>query len=253
MLRPGEDDDAVRALGDEDLGEKGVLGLKGNGERELVDRLGDRALAGDLDADRIVDEVGDAGDGGVVERRREEERLTLTGHLGDDLAHAWQEAHVEHAVRLVDDEHLDGAEMADALVDEVDEPAWCRDEDVAAPCERSLLGFVARPSDDGHAVVVRMRGYGDRHVLDLLCELARGGDYEHERATVTRGMSETVGDREEEGGSLAGAGLSGGEKVPALNHGWYRLRLDGCGLLIAEVAHDLEHGGREAQGGEALL
>ena len=252
MLRSGEDDDAVRTLGDEDLGEKCVLGLEGNGERELVDRLGDRALAGDLDADRVVDEVGDARDGGVVERRREEERLALTRHLGDDLAHARKEAHVEHAVRLVDDEHLDGPEMADALVDEVDEPARCRDEDVAAPCERGLLGLVARPSDDGHAVVVRTCGDGDRHVLDLLRELARGGDHEHERTAVTGGVPEMVGDGEEEGGSLAGAGLGGGEKVSALEHGRYRLGLDGRGLLVAEVAHDLEHRGREAEGGEAL-
>ena len=52
------------------------------------------------------------------------------GEQRDDLLDVGQEAHVEHPVRLVEDEDLDLPEVGDLLADEVEQPARRRDEDL---------------------------------------------------------------------------------------------------------------------------
>ena len=123
VLRAAEDDDALGALLLEHLGEQRVLGLERDGQRKLVDGLGNRALVRDLHDGRIAHEVADAADGVLVERGREQQRLARGGRLAHDLAHGGQKAHVEHAVCLVEHEHLDVIEVGLALLDEVNDGA----------------------------------------------------------------------------------------------------------------------------------
>ena len=77
--------------------------------RDLVDRL---ARRGDVDVHRVVQRV--AGDAHDLRRhrRREEQVLALAREHGQDALHVGQEAHVEHAVGLVEDEHLDACERS---------------------------------------------------------------------------------------------------------------------------------------------
>ena len=89
MLRAGEDDDALGALREKNLGEQRVFCLEGDGQRVLVDRLGNRSLACDLDAGGVVDEVGDACDRGVVERRREKQRLAVMALTSTPARPSW--------------------------------------------------------------------------------------------------------------------------------------------------------------------
>ena len=68
------------------------------------------------------------------QRRREQERLPPLG-LGQppqDEAQVGDEPHVEHAVGLVDHQHLDACRRPDVLLEVVDEPARRADEQVAA-------------------------------------------------------------------------------------------------------------------------
>ena len=64
----------------------------------------------------------------AVERRREEHRLALVGQHADDPVDLRLEAHVEHPVGLVEDEHLDRVDRDQPAVDEILQAAGRRDE-----------------------------------------------------------------------------------------------------------------------------
>ena len=116
-----------------------------------------------------------------------------------------------------------------------------------------------------------------RDLVDLLGKLARRGDDEHHgAAAVALGLFSTattvaaaalahgfgrsdvlqiVHGRQQKGGRLAGAGLSGGKQVTALEHYGDRAGLHGRGRRVAQVLDSTKHLVGEAQlvkGGQAL-
>ncbi len=197
---------------------------------------------GDLDAGGVVDQALDVGKDAVVERGGKEQRLAVGRQLRHDLAHLGHEAHVEHAVGLVQHKDLHAAEAAGVPLDQVDQAAGRRDEHVAAAAQGVDLGLVADAADHGRAAVVTARGDGARDVLDLARELARGGHDQHERTLTAAGVAELAHGRQEEGRRLARSGLGGGEQVAACEDLGDRGGLHGGGLAIAEVFHGGEHG-----------
>ena len=242
VLRAAEHDYALGALGLEHLREQRVFGLERDGLHILVDGLGDGALARDLDHGRVAHEVADPAHGVLVQCRREEQRLSRDGRPIDDPAHVGQEAHVEHAVGLVEHEHLDLAQARVPLVDEVDEAAGRGHEDVGPAAKRGLLGLHAHTADHRGALVAGAARDRGADVLDLLGKLAGGGHDEHERAVAALGVGQAAHRGQQERGGLAGAGLGGGKKVAALEDIRDGLRLDGGGLGVAELLHGGEDG-----------
>ena len=96
------------------------------------------------------------------------------------------EAHVEHAIGLVEDEDLDGIELHVALLHEVEQATGRRDEDVRLAAERLLLPALTDAAvDDGvrqaEVLAVRPRALGD-----LRGELARRREDERADAAVLR-------------------------------------------------------------------
>src|SRR5207248_3910442 len=67
-----------------------------------------------------------------LELRREEQRLPVPWRLADDAVDDRLEAHVEHAVGLVEDDHLDATEVDGPARDQVFESAGSRDEQLRA-------------------------------------------------------------------------------------------------------------------------
>ena len=233
VLGAHKDDGALRALLLEKLGQQVVLGLDGHREYKLVDGVGGRRGGCDLHAGRITHQVGDLAHGLLVEGRREQQRLALGRRLAHDAADGGQKAHVEHAVGLVEHQHLDLVQVAGTLLDQVDQTTRRGDQDIAAVLKRRGLRLVAHATHDGHGNMAGDIGDLARDLVDLLRELARGGDDEHHgAATVALGLLGTaaavaaaalahglgrsdvlqlVHSRQQEGGRLAGAGLSGGK------------------------------------------
>ena len=153
-------------------------------------------------------ELGDA----AVERGGEEHRLAVGGHGAQDAVDLRLEAHVEHAVGLVEDERPDGVELDEALLEEVVEAAGRRDEHVRA-------ARLLRLRPDGHAAVdgrdaqaLRLR---ERPQVggDLGRELA--GRDEHECCRLGAGAGRALDERQAERERLAGAGRRLGEDVEA--------------------------------------
>ena len=277
VLGAHKDDSALRALLLEELGQQVVLGLDGHREHKLVDGVGGRRGRRDLHAGRVAHQVGDLTHGLLVEGRREQQCLTLGRRLAHNAADGGQKAHVEHAVGLVEHQHLDLVQVASALLDQIDQTARRGNQDVAAVLERRGLRLVAHAAHDGHGNVARDVGDFARDLVDLLGKLARRGDDEHHgAATVALGLFSTattvaatalahgfgrsdvfqiVHGRQQKGGRLAGAGLSGGKQVAALEHHGDGAGLHGRRRRVAQVLDSTKHLVGKPQlvkGGQAL-
>ena len=194
----------------------------------LLDALDGGGLGCDLDADRVLEEaLGEAGDLGR-HGGGEERGLPARVERGDDLPHRLDEAHVEHAVGLVEDDPAGLVEEDRAVGHEVGQPAGGGDDDVDAAGHGADLGAARHAAEDEERGEARAAGEGAEGGLDLHRELAGGGEDEgaaglRRRAALER--EELVQDGQREGRGLAGAGLGDAEDVAARH-----LRGDGLGL-----------------------
>ena len=207
VLAIAEDDDTLLAALLQDIDEDLCLCFMAHSEGILLDRLGGGALVGNLDGDGVMHERARVLQDGFVERCAEEERLALFRHVGDDCLHIGQEAHIEHAVCLVEDEHLDLIQMAGILLHEVHETSRCGNEDVGAVGQRALLGLVGDAAHDRRADVMGPLCNLGCCGLDLLGKLACRREDKHQGAMSALGVSQHLHGRKEEGAGLACAGL----------------------------------------------
>ncbi len=104
--------------------------------------------------------------GRSLERRREEERLAIAGHLADDPVDRGLEAHVEHPVGLVEDEDPDLLQGDVAALDQVLEAAGSGDDDVRLAGALDLGGEADSAIDGGHPQRPRM---GDGRMSSTIC------------------------------------------------------------------------------------
>ena len=108
--RAAEHDRRLRALEIEDAAERGDLLALADDEGDLADlrQLAGRALLlRDLHLLRVLEMPSRDRHDARRERRRKERRLPRLGRLVDDRIDVFGEAHVEHLVGFVEDEHLD--------------------------------------------------------------------------------------------------------------------------------------------------
>ena len=135
-----------------------------------------------------------------LQRGREEERLALARRPGDDPVDGGLEAHVEHPVGLVDDQHANVIEVERAPLEQVLEPARGGDDDVGASRPLGLPLETDAAVDGGDR---EGSGGGDvvQLVDDLHGELARRHEDQRRRAAVA-GLDQ-VDERGAEGERLA--------------------------------------------------
>jgi hypothetical protein len=121
--------------------------------------------------------------GGAREGGGEEQRLALGRGLGDDPVDRRAEAHVEHAVGLVEDEQADLSQGHGVAADQVLETAGSGDEDVGA-----ARGGDLRPEADAavYGGDLQPAGLGECGQLgdDLACQLPGRGQDKGARATA---------------------------------------------------------------------
>src|SRR3954454_11252356 len=112
--------------------------------------------------------------GGSLEGRGEEERLASARGTADDPVDRRAEAHVEHAVRLVEDEDAEPLQRDGTATDQVLEPAGGGDQDVGAAGGGDLRAEADAAVDGGDPQPARLRQRGQL-VDDLAGELPGGG------------------------------------------------------------------------------
>ena len=213
------------------------------GDEALLDGRRRRADAGDFDAHRVLQELlGEARDFGR-HRGREEQRLARERHQLADPLDVRDEAHVEHAVGLVDDEDLDAGEQQLAALVEVEQAAGRRDQHVGAAHDLRFLVAEGHAADQQGDVELVVRAVLDEAFLDLRSQFA--GGFEDERARHARAGAAAFEPREHgqrEGCGLAGARLGDAENVAAGERVRDCLRLDGGSFGVTggfDGRHDL--------------
>ena len=181
--------------------------------------------------------LGDSGDC-PLERRGEQHRLPVARHAAEDAVDLRLEAHVEHAVGLVQHEHADRVERHEAALEQVVEPSRRRDEDVGRACELRLCAHGGAAVDDGDAEALRRR---ERPQVgrDLDRELTGRDEDECRRPAALDGRA--LDERQAEGERLARPGRRLGEDVKTRE----RVRQDelldrerAMDVLRAECAHN---------------
>ena len=177
--------------------------------------------------------------------RREEQGLALRRDQGDDALQRVNEAEVEHLVGLVEDEDLELAQAEGPLVDEVEQAARRRDEDVETARDGAHALAVGNAAEDHadrqpHELAVGVGAGGD-----LRCKLARRRKHQHTDLARLRDVArgrEAVERRQHEGRRLAGAGLRNAEEIAAGQDGRDGLALDRGGVGVIFRRERVEKG-----------
>ena len=174
----------------------------------------------------------------LSESGREQQRLaTLRRQHREDAADRRQKAHVEHAIGLVQHQHLDARQIQVALFDVVDQTTGRGHQHVHAAAQRVGLWPHADAAENDRARHARVSGVFAQVVMHLQGQLARGREDERARRARNRATGrgrQALDQRQRERGGLAGAGLRAGEQVAALQHERNGALLDRCGGGVAE-------------------
>ncbi len=160
------------------------------------------------------------------------------GKRAQNAADVGEEAHVEHAIRFVEHQHLDGGEIDVVETHVVEQAARRRHHQLRAGAQRALL----RPHVD--AAHHRHRGDADvvadrqRLLVDLHGQLA--GRREDEGAALpARAGVHALQDRKQEGGGLAGAGRRAADQIAPGEADRDGFGLDRRRTGVAHVRHRL--------------
>ena len=202
----------------------------------------------------IVERVGDDAEHGLAHGRREEQVLALGGDGVDDALHVGPEAHVEHAVGLVEDERVDLVEQDVALAEHVEQAAGGRDQEVDALADALGLRVVGNAAEDGDDAAAAVGGQRLADLLDLAAQLAGRSDDQSRRmrllAVHDHRRAHVLEDGQHEGGRLAGARLGAAHDVAAGEHARDGVLLDRRGVDVAHSGHAGQQLAFEAERGE---
>ena len=192
-----------------------------------------------LDRHRVAQDVARERHDLPRQRGREEERLPPLRHVRHHAPDVRQEPDVEHAVRLVDDEHLEPAQRRVAVPEVVEQAAGRGDDDVHAAAQRLLLHAHADAAvDRGNAQRSPARQRGQVRG-DLAGQLARRRQDQRARGAALPAV-QAMEDRQEEGRGLAAAGHGAAEHVTPFQDGRDRSLLDRRRRHESEVGNGVE-------------
>ncbi len=206
----------------------------------LRDRVDRRVARRDFDRLRPIEQLVREGLDLVRECRREQQVLALPWQQREDALHVRQEPHVEHPIRLVEDEDFDPREIDVALLQVIEQAARCSNQDVDPASELRRLRRQPDAAEDRSRGELEMFAVGSDRRFHLRSELARGRDDQRPqrlaRAGVRRGLArQPLQHRQHEARGLAGAGLSAGQQIAAGEHRGDRPRLNRSGDGIALI------------------
>ena len=218
---------------------------RGEAVRDRARRL---AAAADLHALGAGQEVLDQRLDLLGERRGEQQVLPLVRHAQEHAPDLRHEAHVEHAVGLVEHDHLDVLERDVAALEVVDQASRAGDEHVQAALEGALLDRQVDAAERGADVQAGVLGVGAEVLGDLYAQLARRHDDQAAQARLA--AAEAVEHRQAERRGLAAAGLAEPDQLVAVEDLGDRVLLDLGRLFVAGVAHALEDGLLQPEGFE---
>ena len=188
MLGAREHDDVADLVAAQQLDEQRGFGGLGHRVEHLTDALGRGRLALDVERHRVMQHVlrqalHFRGHGGA-----EEQRLALLRQAREHAADIGQEAHVEHAVGLVDHQHVERVEARVVGGHVVEQSTGRGDDHVYAGAEGALLGSGTDAAEHRRAGDLGEARELHELFVDLRSQLARGR--QHQGAGGAAGLVE---------------------------------------------------------------
>ncbi|EPE06346.1 hypothetical protein F503_02474 [Ophiostoma piceae UAMH 11346] len=147
----------------------------------------------------------------------------------EDVVDLLGETSGQHLIGLVEDKHLHGIGLQETALDHVLDTAGGADNDLGAVLEGLHVVTDAGATNAGVALDVHEVADGDNDLLDLLGQLAGGGE-DQGLALLDVGV-DLLQHGDGEGGSLASTGLGLGNDIVALDDGHDGTLLDSRGTL----------------------
>ena len=172
--------------------------------------------------------------------RREEHRLSFLRQHRGDLPDRIDEAHVKHAVGFVEHEEVDLRKRHQLLLQQVDEAARRRHEDVEPLLDGAHLRTLTDATEDDRKAERRVPTVAREALGDLRREFARRRKHKRLRLAAERwtrvarqAFDQVVQDRQRECRGLPCTRLRDAEDVSALDGRRDRLGLDGRWIGVA--------------------
>ena len=172
----------------------------------------------------------------VRERGREQQVLASRRQQGEDLADVADEAHVEHPVRLVEDEDLDGPKVDLALLLDIEQPAGRGHDDLHPRPQRGDLRILAHAAVDRGASQMNMAAVVAHEFFCLQGQLTSGSDDQRANAFAAHARSvcgEQVQDRQCECRGFPRSGLGDADDIAAAEDERNGFALNGSRLCVA--------------------
>jgi len=246
-LRAGEDERLLDSALGQDAVEQGVLVREVVGPVQALLDVGVAVgVRGDVDALRRAQQLLREARDVAHEGRAVHHGLACRRQMVGDRRDVVDEAHVEHAIGFVEDEHLDVVEHGLAALQMVDQPARRRDQDVERPAQGLELRRIGNAADDRRDAHAGDMAAIDRGRLgDLQGELARRREDEDARsvdgalfaplAGIGARREDAAERRQDERRGLAAAGRSGDHQVAPGERRRDGGRLDVGGRAVAGI------------------
>ena len=160
---------------------------------------------------------------------REEQCLTLLWQQLVNTLQRMDETKVHHLVRFIEDEDFDVLECYRALLDQIDQTARCRDQNIHAASKTFFLAENGHAAKDAIHLQAKEFAIGAEAVGDLCRKFAGWRQHQHTAAILLTRFwlcCEMVQRWQSECRGLAGSGLCDAAQVAALQQWRDRLLLD---------------------------
>ena len=245
-----EDEHLVHVLATEHVAEQVALAATVHRVDDLADGGSGGVSRGRVDRQRLMQQLLRQPPDARVERGAEEQALALRGQPFEDPLDVVDEAHVQHAIGLVQDQDLDAAEVERALPDMIEKATRRGHDDLDTGTHGPYLAIHGHAAEDRRGADGSVRTVRTDGLLHLEGELSGRHDDERTGPDLTglTGSVERLDHGQHEGGGLAGARLSAHEHVTAGEDGGDGLCLDRGGFGVALVRDGTQGFGPKPKG-----
>ena len=190
----------------------------------------------------------------AVERRREQQGLTLFRAACGNRLDVIDKAHVQHAVGFIQHQHFQAREINLAALQMVNQAAGGSHHHINRLAQTLELQAIRRATHQtGGAKAAHVLAIGHGSFFNLQRQFAGRRQHQHARAHALAGRfgQQALDRRQQERCGLAAAGIRRHQQVAAGQRGRNRLHLNRCGVFVASGQNGFKDKGVKTQFGKA--
>ena len=236
-----------------DVRQQGLLFAAAHGVDHLRDALHRGVAWRDLHALRILQQaIGEVADF-VAEGGGEQQTLLFFGHQRKHLFYVMDKAHVQHAVGLVEHQHLHLTQVEHALLGQIEQTSRGGHQNIHAFFELGYLRIHAHAAKNDGGGQLQVFAIGANRFFHLRREFTGGGQHQRTDASATEFVlcaaahGQAVQHGQGECCCFAGTGLGAAQQIMAFHDQGDGLGLDGGRGFIALFTHGFKNGRSQIQ------